>query len=159
MSMTGKEDWTVATYAAHNEALRLADEKLRDAEQRFLGERDRRYAEVKQAEEKALRVKDEADKAALALAREIQSYKDEKANQLREQINRERGDYVTQQDLKGAIDKIDATLMPLVKSVTEFHAGQQSGIREVRYIWGWIFAAAVSGATLFQFFIAPHLTK
>lgn len=73
---------------------------LREADQRFFAERDRRYAEVNIEREKALKIKEEADKAALGLAREIQTYKDEKANELREQINSERGLYVTKSELE-----------------------------------------------------------
>jgi hypothetical protein len=42
----------------------------------------------------------QADQRALQLAREIQTYKDEKANELREQISSERGAYVTNKDLE-----------------------------------------------------------
>jgi hypothetical protein len=73
---------------------------LRQADERFMAERDRRYAEVNIEREKALKIKEEADKAALGLAREIQTYKDEKANELREQINSERGLYVTKTELE-----------------------------------------------------------
>jgi molecular chaperone DnaK (HSP70) len=86
-------------------------------------ERDRRYTEVKQAEEKALRIKDEADKVALELARQIQTYKDEKANELREQINRERLEYASKDDLKALAEKIDTAIKPL----SEFVAGAQGG--------------------------------
>jgi len=75
---------------------------------KFYDERDRRYAEKDIEREKALRIKDEADKAALGLAREIQTYKDEKANELREQINSERGLYVTHQEIKPIFDYIAA---------------------------------------------------
>jgi hypothetical protein len=61
---------------------------------------DRRYAEVNIEREKALKIKETADLAALGLAREIQNYKDEKANQLREQINSERGLYATNKDIE-----------------------------------------------------------
>ena len=76
----------------HLAALRAADIRLEE-------ERDRRYAEVNIEREKALKIKETADLAALQLAREIQSYKDEKANQLREQINSERGLYATNKDI------------------------------------------------------------
>ncbi len=75
-------------------------EALRHADHNFLEERDRRYAEVNIEREKALKIKETADLAALQLAREIQSYKDEKANQLREQINSERGLYATNKDIE-----------------------------------------------------------
>lgn len=107
-------DWTLPSYIAHNEAIRTAEEK-------FQQERDRRYSEVKLAEEKALKVKETADLAALGLARDIQLYKDEKANELREQINRERGLYATKADLNAASDKLEAIIKPLLA----YMAGEQ----------------------------------
>jgi preprotein translocase subunit SecF len=74
-------------------------EALRAADMRFNEERDRRYAEVNIEREKALKIKETADLSALQLAREIQTYKDEKANELREQINSERGLYATNKDI------------------------------------------------------------
>lgn len=87
-------------------------------------ERDRRYAEVNVEKEKALKIKETADLAALQLAREIQTYKDEKANELREQINQERNLYVTKSDLQGLADKMDALMKPL----TEFMVSQRGGV-------------------------------
>ena len=100
-------EWTLANYSHHVEALRAADE-------RFHAERDRRYFEVSLEREKALKIKETADLMALSLAREIQTYKDEKANELRSQIERERGLYITQGQLAAALDKIEATMKPLV---------------------------------------------
>ena len=120
MALGEHEGWTVETYAAHNEA-------LREAQARFEAERDRRYAEIAAEREKALGIKERADRDALALARQIQDYKDEKANELRSQIERERGDYATQADLTAAVDKIDATMKPLVEYVTT-QQGRASGV-------------------------------
>jgi hypothetical protein len=99
------------------------DRYIREADLRFAEERDRRYAEVATEREKALKIKETADLAALSLAREIQDYKDEKANELRSQIERERGDYATQSDLKGAVEKLEQALIPL----TQFVAARQGG--------------------------------
>jgi vacuolar-type H+-ATPase subunit H len=88
------------------EALRHADDKVDLWIYRFYDERDRRYTEVKNAEEKALKIKEEADKRALDLQAETQTYKDEKANELRSQIERERGSYVTQTELKPLTDYV-----------------------------------------------------
>src|SRR5580765_5218169 len=97
-------------------------EKLRVSDERFYNERDRRYAEVNIEKEKALKIKEEADKAALGLAREIQVYKDEKANELREQINSERGLYLTREEYltahKSLTDKLESSLKPLQAFVT-----------------------------------------
>ena len=54
---------------------------LREADQRFYDERDRRY------------------QLALELARTAQDYRDEKANELREQINTERLLYATKDEI------------------------------------------------------------
>jgi hypothetical protein len=86
---------------------------LRECDQAFETERDRRYAEVNVEREKALKIKETADLAALQLAREIQTYKDEKANQLREQISSERSLYVTREELASAVRELQATIKPL----------------------------------------------
>jgi hypothetical protein len=103
----GNQGWTLHTFQIHIAALQAAEEK-------FAAERDRRYSETKVAEEKALQIQKEADRAALALAREIQSYKDEKANQLREQISSERGTFATQQDLSAAVRELNALITPIL---------------------------------------------
>ncbi len=98
------------------EALATVNEKL-------AAERDRRYAEVKLAEEKALQIKATSDDKALLLARDIQDLKDEKANNLRNQIDAERGHYVTQDQHKSQSDKLEA----LIRPISELHdqpAGQ-----------------------------------
>jgi len=98
--------WTVDTYAAHVAALWVA-------QARFEAERDRRYTEIAVERERALKIKEQADRDALGLAREIQTYKDEKANELREQIGSERGLYATKHDLVGVAEKLEATIKPL----------------------------------------------
>lgn len=110
--------------------------------ERFEGERDRRLSEVAIEREKALKIKETADLAALGLAREIQTYKDEKANQLREQINEERGAYLTrieyttqhqalidkvEQGLLALADKVDVSLAPL----EHFMVSQQGKARGI----------------------------
>lgn len=127
--------WTVDTYAAHNEALRAA-------ESQFQNERDRRYAEVKAAEEKALLVKQRADDQALSLAREIQTYKDEKANELREQISSERGNYATKADLISLGEKFDALHKPVVEFMASA-SGRGIGLNDGRTLIGWIIALVV----------------
>ena len=91
--------WTIETYAIYVDAMQKAEE-------RFMEERDRRYTEVNIEKEKALKIKETADLAALQLARDIQIYKDEKANELREQIGSERGLYVTRPELKPLMDYV-----------------------------------------------------
>jgi hypothetical protein len=118
--------WTIDTYAAHMAALREADERLAAEKERFSEERDRRYSEVNIEREKALKIKEEADKAALGLAREIQSYKDEKANQLREQIGAERGTYATKDDLAAAVREMTVAIAPLAAFVSS-QRGEQVG--------------------------------
>lgn len=78
-----RSQWTTDTLKEHYDALRVADQR-------------------------ALQIKEEADVRALELAREIQTYKDEKANELRSQIESERGLYATKDDVIAAIEKVEA---------------------------------------------------
>jgi len=94
--------WTVETLKEHVDALREADQR-------------------------ALAIKDVGDAKALELAREIQNYKDEKDNRLREQINLERGLYVTRVEFK---------------PISDFMAGQQGGSKVWNYVIGIALALA-----------------
>jgi hypothetical protein len=126
--VSGKSDgkvsrWTVDVLREHLAIVRTLDEKLE-------AERDRRYAEVNVEKEKALKIKETADLAALQLAREIQTYKDEKANELREQINSERGNYASKDDLANAVREMQATIKPLAEFVSA-QTGRASGLNSV----------------------------
>jgi hypothetical protein len=110
---------------------------LRDADLRFSEERDRRYAEVNIEREKALKIKETADLAALGLAREIQNYKDEKANELREQISSERGLYATNKDIEP------------IKSYVAAQTGRGIGMNA---LFGWAMALLMAGIALAVFF-------
>lgn len=101
------------TLREHLEALRRQDRRLAK-------ERDRRYAEVNIEREKALKIKEAADERALELQAATQAYKDEKANELRSQIESERGGYATKDDLSALSDRFDAAHKPVV----EFMAAQ-----------------------------------
>src|ERR1700733_9656015 len=118
-----KREGTI-TLQEHWEAIDAANEK-------FMAERDRRYSEVNIEREKALKIKEEADKAALGLAREIQSYKDEKANQLREQISSERGSYATKEDLNSTMREIQASIQPLSSYVANMAGKTQQDDRQL----------------------------
>jgi hypothetical protein len=117
--------WTVDTYAAHMDALAALraehDREVHVWREKFENERDRRLTEVAIEREKALKIKETADLAALSLAREIQDYKDEKANELREQISGERGLYASKEDLTALGAKLEAMIRPLA----EYIAGAQ----------------------------------
>jgi len=129
----------VGTSTATDVSLREYVETHFSWSRRFDEERDRRYTEVGIEREKALRIKEEADRAALSLAREIQTYKDEKANELREQISSERGLYVSQSELKSAIAEITATLKPVVDYVASQQGAHQGGLDQ-RNLIGWAVA-------------------
>lgn len=106
---------------------------LRDADIRLNEERDRRYAEVNIEREKALKIKETADLAALGLAREIQNYKDEKANELREQISSERGLYATNKDIEP------------IKSYVASQTGRGLGMNA---LFGWAMAMLMAGIAI-----------
>ena len=110
--------WTIESYIAYNEAMRVADEKLRV-------ETDRRYAEVNVEKEKALKIKETADLAALELARESQKYKEERNDAMREQNIGERGAYATKSDLASVMERFEKSLRP----ITEYINSQQGVVQ------------------------------
>jgi hypothetical protein len=63
---------------------------------------------------------------ALDLASQIQTYKDEKANELREQISSERALYVTRSELASAVRELQASIKPLTEYASTT-AGRASG--------------------------------
>lgn len=75
------------------------------------------FEALREADQRALKIKEEADKMALSLASDIQKYKDEKANELRAQINSERGLYITRNEMYAALDKLGETLKPVLAYV------------------------------------------
>jgi len=79
------------------------------------------------ADQRALEIKQIADEKALGLASEIQKYKDEKANELRKQIESERGLYPTKSELASAIEKLEATIKPFAIYVSS-QQGQVTGL-------------------------------
>ncbi len=133
--------WTTDTWAAHTTLIdqqRLRYEQvIRDLRDRLQEERDRRYAEVATEREKALKIKETADLAALGLAREIQTYKDEKANELRSQIERERGSYPTRGEMVSVIEKVQADMKPL----SDYVSSVQGRDRGFSQSWAVILAA------------------
>jgi hypothetical protein len=135
--MTGNGGkWTLESYIAHNEALRLADKE-------FLLERDRRYLEVALEREKAVRIKDDADKRALGLSRDAQTYKDTKANELREQINSERGAYALKTDITAISEKMDSALRPIMEYIAA-DRGRGIGALDNRATMAWVVAFVIA---------------
>jgi hypothetical protein len=122
--------WSMEAYIMHNEAMRAAARRFND-------ERDRRYAEVNVEKEKALKIKETADLAALSLARESQVYKDQQADVMREKNLAASGIYATNADLAGVVEKMEKTLKPII----EFVNTQQGATKGNEITWGKIFAS------------------
>ena len=131
-------------------SLREHFQALRKADRRFDQERDRRYAEVALARAEALRIKEAGDAKALVLAAEIQSYRDEQDNKLREQINSERGLYSTKEEMRASEDKFAALIKPLADYVTA-QMGQAKGIGQS---WGVLLGVASASVVAVEVFRA-----
>lgn len=144
--------------------LQLHLEALREADKALEAERDRRYAEVNIEREKALKIKETADLAALGLAREIQDYKDGKADNLREQNSGERHLYAT----KIEIDNLGAKFAALLTPLSDYVASQQGrtvAVAEGRQQSHWTIGQVVSSigvaiaaisVVLFELSRMPH---
>lgn len=132
------------TSAATDVSLREYVTLDKDWQWRFLQERDRRYMEVEEERDRRYReVQVERDKAEVIRAA-TQAYRDEKANELREQLASERLDYASKGDLTGAIETITATLEPIVRYVAGQQGGRQ-GALDQRSLVAWA-AALIFGA-------------
>lgn len=92
-------------------------EAMRAADALFHQERDRRYSEVAIEREKALEIKNEADKAALALARESQTLKDENAEKMRSQIESDRA--ASPERFKNDFEKLSTAIEQVAKNSAE----------------------------------------
>lgn len=150
--------WTIETYALHSEAIRLVED-------RFQTERDRRYTEVNIEKEKALKIKETADLAALQLARESQSLKELQNDALRDKTLSESGIYATNISVTNAIGgvntnisnletKLDTALKPLIdfvagqKGVTQGSQMTRAGIVTAISVTG-IISGAIIGIIVF----------
>ena len=129
--------WTLEAYIVHVEAMRVADEK-------YNTERDRRYTEVNVEKEKALKIKETADLAALSLARESQVYKDQQADIMREKNIAASGVYATNTDLQLMVDKIEKSLKPLF----EFVSAQQGATKGSELTFGKAMALIAAFGTI-----------
>jgi hypothetical protein len=112
---------------------------LSECERRVQAERDRRYTEVAIEREKALQIKQVADEKALTLQAENQTYKEERANNLRDQITSDRGDFATKEDLIAAVREMVTAFTPTMDWVK-----QQQGKTGTISV-----GAIVAGATVF----------
>jgi vacuolar-type H+-ATPase subunit E/Vma4 len=99
-------EWTVDTLKEHVDALRAADQR-------------------------ALQIKETADEKALNLSAEVQRYKDAKANELREQIEAERGRYLTVESYQQGHRELEKTVGALSETVTALVTERAAAIRDL----------------------------
>jgi Tfp pilus assembly PilM family ATPase len=121
----GDKGWAIDTLKVLIDERERYAAELSKREEKFQTERDRRYTELSIEREKALKIKETADLAALQLAREIQVYKDEKANELRSQIERERGSYLTREEFNIQYNNLSQKLDSAIKPLNDFVAANQ----------------------------------
>lgn len=118
------EGWTIATLKEHWDTVDAANRRFED-------ERDRRYTEVNIEKEKALKIKETADLAALSLARESQTYKEQQNDSLRDKNLAESGVYAKNADVAQMITDLKKSLEPFLDYVT----AQQGGTQQGNTIW------------------------
>ena len=104
--------WSLPAYIIYNEDLRAADKELRI-------ESDRRYGEVNIEREKALKIKDTADRDALELSRKRQEERDTQSDAMRDQTLASSGVYATNASVAKSFEKLEETLAPFIKYVAE----------------------------------------
>jgi len=90
-------------------SLRDYIDTIHAADLRYREEQKETAKLLREADQRALQIKETADQEALRIASNIQTYKDEKANELRAQLAGERLDYATKEDLQGVVRELKAT--------------------------------------------------
>jgi hypothetical protein len=121
---TESNGWTIATLKEHIDAMQAANLRFED-------ERDRRYTEVNIEKEKALKIKETADLAALSLARESQTYKEQQNDALRDKNLAQSGIYATNSDVAKLFDDFNTKLKP----VFDFVVSKQGQAEQGNSIW------------------------
>jgi hypothetical protein len=134
--------WTIATYAIYTEALRAADKELQASN-------DRRYTEVNIEKEKALKIKETADLAALELARESQKYKEERNDSMREQTITDKGEYATHADVAVVVDMMRKELKPIIEYISSQQGISKGTKTTTGQLYGTIAAISAIVATIF----------
>jgi hypothetical protein len=123
----------------HLTALRVADEK-------FAAERDRRYSEVADERAKALQIKDEADKTALSLARQINDLHLTNLNGEQARLLADRERYLSR-EVFDQEQKTFSSWRDVVNGALALGTGKGLGSREVV---AYLLAAAAIGFSLWQ---------
>jgi len=138
--------WTIGTLKEYMDA-------QAEAQARFEDERDRRYTEVNIEKEKALKIKETADLAALSLARESQTYKEQQNDALRDKNLQDSGVYAKNSDVAQMIGDLKKSLEPFLNYVTTQQGGENKG----ESIWGkgTTLIALLVGAAGFIYSIIP----
>lgn len=135
------------------DSLRLYYDALRKDDRDMALERDRRYAEGAELRAVALKIKETADLAALTLARESQTYKEQQNDALRDKNLSESGVYATNASVSQAIgnleNKIDTALRPLVEFVSSQRGAVKGSETTIGNIYTFIFAAVAVAGVLF----------
>lgn len=109
-------DYMDSRFADQNKAIEVAFTAQKEA-----------LSAARAAAKDALAIKERADRDALQLARDQQTYKDEQANRLREQLGQERGSYATKSDLAAISSKFEGLINPLMNNMA-LQQGRSSGM-------------------------------
>jgi len=128
------QGWTIETYAAHNEAMRAADD-------RFHAERDRRYAEAATLNAVALKIKETADLAALTLAREGLTMDQARLDTLRDKSLGDSGIYATNASVTHALTELKSSFDTALAPIVDFISKSQGASKGVDLTWGKIAGA------------------
>lgn len=133
--------WTIEALDIHHKALRQADLAM-------ALERDRRYSEGSELRAVALKIKETADLAALTLARESQTYKEQQNDALRDKNLSESGIYATNASVSQAIGALETKIETALQPLVNFVASQKGATLGSQNTKGGIYAAIGATATI-----------
>lgn len=100
--------------------------------QRFEDERDRRYSDLRAADQRALQIKEAADATALVLAAELQKEKDERKNDVLARWDADRNTFMTRVEYNTAHQNLIERFEASVAVLSAGQSGQAAGTSAVQ---------------------------
>lgn len=100
--------------------------------ERFEDERDRRYSDLRAADQRALQIKETADATALVLAAQLQAEKDERKNDVLARWDEDRNTFMTRVEYNTAYQNLIERFEASVAVLSAGQSGQAAGTNAVQ---------------------------
>jgi hypothetical protein len=139
---------------------------MADWQRKFENERDRRYSDLRAADQRALQIKETADATALVLAAQLQAEKDERKNDVLARWDVDRNTFLTRAEYANAhqnlVDRMDTAAGNTMGKVEQLERalnlsqGASGGIQRFRQNQTAIITLVIAVAAIIVTFVVFH---